>query len=349
LFSFTEIDMTPGLVAYATVLICTYQRAALLAETLDSLARTRTTRRWEVLVVDNNSTDDTRAVTESRQAAYPVPLRYVFEPRQGKSHALNRGIGMSAADVIVFTDDDVRVPPEWLDESIRPLDADPVAGYTGGPVRPLWEVPPPSWFDTSRTDLWGPLALVDYGADSFVFEQRGRVPVGANMTVRKALIDRLGGFDPAFGRTGSSLLGQEQAEFLARLRREGAWGVYAPAAGLQHFVPARRLTLRYFSRWWYWKGVSRARMDAIHPITDAGLDLRTVPHWFGAPRFVWGAVFHHGIATLREFMRGERRMAMYPAMHLCYTLGYLRARVPLSWKGRTNTAPAVRRVGRTDA
>ena len=117
----------------ATVLICTYNRAELLAETLLSLRRTRTTRQWEIVVVDNNSTDNTRAVVERFATEMPVPLHYVFERRQGKSYALNTGQEQSWGELIVYTDDDVRVAPGWLDAACNPLDTDPTIDYTGGP------------------------------------------------------------------------------------------------------------------------------------------------------------------------------------------------------------------------
>src|SRR5919204_6465754 len=105
----------------ATVLICTYNRANLLSGTLDSIANSLIdlTRplRWNVIVVDNNSSDDTRVVVESRAEAYPVPLLYLFEPRQGKSNALNTGLDATSAAVIVFTDDDVRVSEGSLEAS----------------------------------------------------------------------------------------------------------------------------------------------------------------------------------------------------------------------------------------
>jgi len=169
----------------ATVLICTYNRADLLREMLESLRGVRSTRQWDVIVVDNNSTDHTRAVVEELAASFPVPLLYVFEPRQGKSHALNTGIDLSSASIIVFTDDDVRVGEGWLDAACRALDADDEIDYTGGPVRPIWGAPPPAWLDLQRSDLWGTLAILDYGPDPFVFEERRRVPLGANMAVRR--------------------------------------------------------------------------------------------------------------------------------------------------------------------
>src|SRR5262249_30286889 len=151
--------------------------------------------RWNVVVVDNNSADRTRAVVASRVEGFPVPLIYLFEPRQGKSNALNTGLAATQAQIVVFTDDDVRVAAGWLEASCRPLVDDLPIDYTGGPVLPIWDRPRPPWLDSTRADLWGTLAILDYGRDPFVFEERRRVPLGANMSVRRTLIDRIGGFD----------------------------------------------------------------------------------------------------------------------------------------------------------
>ena len=131
----------------ASVLIGTFNRCSLLAATLDSLAamRVHPGLRWEVIVVDNNSTDGTRSAVESRTPAFPAPLRYIFEPRQGKSHAVNTGLATSRGAVVAFTDDDVHVDAGWLEAAVSPLMARPDIHYTGGPVFPIWEAAPPPW------------------------------------------------------------------------------------------------------------------------------------------------------------------------------------------------------------
>ena len=182
----------------ATVLICTYNRASYLADTLDSIAALDTPAgvSWDVLVVDNNSSDDTRAVVETRIARYPVPLRYLFEGTQGKSNALNTGMRATPARLIVFTDDDVRVPHNWLEAAVRPLLERADIDYTGGPVAPMWGAPCPRWLDP-RGNLGGTIAVKDHGPEPFVFEERWRTPLGVNMAVRRARIERIGGFRPA--------------------------------------------------------------------------------------------------------------------------------------------------------
>jgi glycosyltransferase involved in cell wall biosynthesis len=308
----------------ATVLICTYNRANLLAETLDAIARSRTALAWEVVVVDNNCTDHTRAVVESRQAHFPVPLRYVFEPRQGKSFALNTGIVATPATIIAFTDDDVRVAEQWLQQACAPMLSNPAIDYTGGPVRPIWDVPPPPWVDQTRPDLWGTLAILDYGPTPFVFEERARVPLGANMAVRRTLFNRVGHFDTYLGRVGNSLRGQEQAEFFCRSRDAGARGVYLPGMAVEHHVPAPRLTRRYFRRWWFMKGSGRHRLDQVHPTTELGVDLSHVPKIAGIPRYMYGSAVRDIGGYLRCLATGDLLGAVRHEMMLCYFAGYLR-------------------------
>jgi glycosyltransferase involved in cell wall biosynthesis len=137
------MDQSAELVALdATVVICTYNRGDRLAETLDSLARSRTDNlRWDVIVVDNNSSDHTRQVVMSRVEQYPVALQYVFERQQGKSIAQNTGIAVTDATIIAFTDDDVRVKEGWLKAACRPMLVDATIDYTGGPIEPIGNGP----------------------------------------------------------------------------------------------------------------------------------------------------------------------------------------------------------------
>jgi glycosyltransferase involved in cell wall biosynthesis len=310
----------------ATVLICTYNRADLLGETLDSLAQSRTTFPWNVVVVDNNSTDQTCAIVTARAATYPVKLIYLFEPRQGKSNALNTGLAATDAEIVIFTDDDVLFDEGWVEASCRTMLDDRTVDYTGGPVLPIWERPRPSWLHEQRSDLWGTLAILDYGTEPFIFEDRQRVPLGANMAVRRRLIDRIGGFDPKLGRTGTSLLGQEQAEFFCRSRAIGARGLYVPAMSLRHHVPARRLTREYFRQWWYWKGVSRSRLEQRHTVTELGINLATVPRIVGVPRFMFGSAVRDAMGWVRAMLTLDDVERMRREMMLCYFAGYVKGR-----------------------
>ena len=313
--------------ATVAVLIATYNRARLLGETLDVLAQSHTDPhfRWEVIVVDNNSTDDTRSVVTSRQASYPVRLTYLVERQQGRSAALNTAIASTGASLLLSTDDDVRVDRDWMLAGARALEQG--ADYVGGPVMPIWEAPPPAWIDLTRGDLWGTIAILDYGREEFAFERRRRVPLGANMGFRRSLVVRIGGFRVDLGRSnGRRLMGQEVPELLARARAAQLHGVYVPEMRVHHHIPAARLTKRYYHRWWMGKGYSKAILDAGQPVTETGLDLRTVPHFGAIPRFMLSDAVRDVLALLRSIVTGNACERTRREMRLAYLVGYLRER-----------------------
>jgi glycosyltransferase involved in cell wall biosynthesis len=308
---------------HATILICTYNRASLLGPTLDSVASLQCSPdlRWEVLVVDNNSSDGTKEVVEQRQSAFPVPLTYCFEERQGKSFALNTGFQHAAGAIIVYTDDDVRLPAGWLESAVRPLLTRCDVDYTGGPVRPIWERRPPRWLEPFG-NLGGTIAVKDHGNATFVFEDRRKTPLGVSLAVRRELIERVGGFRTDLGRTGGSLLGQEQAEFFYRTRAAGARGLYVPDMVLEHHVPARRLTHNYFRRWWYWKGISQARVHRMHGRTELGVDLTHVRRVGGVPLFILRCFIADALAAVRALLAGRLSTAVEREMMAWYAVGY---------------------------
>ena len=315
---------------HASVLIATYNRAPLLDETLTCLARMRVDPdlRWDVHVIDNNSSDATRAVVERHQATFPAPLHYLFEPRQGRSSALNAGIAAARGDVLVFTDDDVRVAAGWLQAAVETIRDEREVAYAGGPVRPIWETPPPPWLDLTRGDLWGTIAIQDHGAAPLSYDAARKVPLGANMAVRRDVFEAVGGFRADLGRSGGRVvMGQEVPEWLIRARRAGFRGMYVPAMEVHHHVPAARLTRRYFRRWWFGKGVSRAALERMQPMTELGVDLRVTPHIFRVPRYMYGTLLRDVVGWVRETVRRRPAAAFRHEMGVAFFLGYARARV----------------------
>jgi glycosyltransferase involved in cell wall biosynthesis len=315
----------------ATVLIATYNRAQLLDRTLKSVSSLHVAdgRTWETIVVDNNSTDGTRKVVERHARDFPVELRYVFEPQQGRSSALNAGINAAGGTLVAMTDDDVLVDQGWLDAACDTLltSDDPSVVYAGGPVAPIWETPPPSWLDLTRGDLWGTIAIQDHGDQPFVYEEARKVPLGANMAARRALFYAIGPFRADLGRSsGRVVLGQEVPELLMRARTAGFKGVYVPRMRVQHHIPARRLTRRYFRRWWFGKGVSRSALENAQPVTELGLDLRSTPHLLRVPRYMYGSAVRDAMGFLRHRLFGRPTDAARHEMMLAYFLGYFVSR-----------------------
>ena len=314
----------------ATVLIATYRRSRLLDATLRSIARLRVpARTWDVIVVDNNSRDETRAVVERHAREFPVPLRYLLETRQGRSSALNAGLAVAEGTIVAMTDDDVQVEEGWLTAACDAIleNRDPAIRYAGGPVEPMWETPPPEWLDLTRGDLWGTIAIQDHGTDAFVYEAARKVPLGANMAAHRTLFQDVGGFRADLGRTvGATPLGQEVPEWLMRVRAAGARGLYVPTMRVRHHIPASRLTRRYFRRWWYGKGISRAALERDQPTTELGLDLRQTPHLLDVPRYMFGSAARDMVGWLRARAAGHVTTAFRHEMMLAYFAGYVRAR-----------------------
>src|SRR6187549_3687177 len=127
-----------------SIIIPTYNRADELRETIRSIARLDVTADWELLVIDNKSTDHTRAVVEEEAASFPAALRYVYEAEQGRYAAINTGIRAATGTIIATTDDDARVEPDWLTRAAEALEA-LGCDYVGGKVLPIWKGARPTW------------------------------------------------------------------------------------------------------------------------------------------------------------------------------------------------------------
>ena len=311
-----------------SVVIATYNRARDLRSTLDSLGAMQPDGPWEVIVVDNNSTDGTRQVVEDMSRGFPTALRYCFERDQGRSPALNTGICAARGTIVATTDDDVRVPPDWLTQAgaaLTHLNCD----YVGGRVLPVWGAPRPRWLADRPGKQWAVIALLDYGPEPIEFG--ARVPLGVNMAFRRSAFDRAGMFDPHTGRRAGTLLGQEVREWCIRARQSGVHGFYVPEMSLHHVIPAERLTRRYFRRWFYWRGISRALlyeragldMEAPEQTT---LDFTTVPHVLGVPRYLYRKAVGSAAGWLRETVNRNSVAAFEHELWLCFFAGILRQR-----------------------
>jgi len=271
-----------------SVIIATYNRADELPRTLESLKAQEVNEPWEVIVVDNNSSDNTREVVEGVKS-FPVPLRYVFEKEQGRSAALNAGIRAAQGEILAITDDDVRVDPHWLVNSERAL-GELNCDYVGGKALPIWSGKRPDWLPNRSGKHWGVIALLDYGPEPVEFGDR--VPLGVNMAFRREAFERAGLWDNSIGRKAGTLLGQEVREWAQRARAAGLRGFYSPDLVVHHVIPEDRLTKKYFRRWFYWHGISRAilyqnnRLDMESPESTA-LDFSKVPHVAGVPRYLY--------------------------------------------------------------
>ena len=203
-----------------SVVISTYNGAARLPGALESVLRQDLDGvSYEVIVVDNNSNDGTRALIESSIGREGGRLRYIFEPRQGVSYGRNAGIAAASAPIIAFFDDDVRVARDWIRTLKQALDEHPDVDFVGGKVLPEWQAPPAAWLTDEH---WSPLALVDYGPEPLrVTAERQLCLVSANLAVRRTLFDAVGLFAPELQRVKDSIGSMEDHELLMRCWHAG--------------------------------------------------------------------------------------------------------------------------------
>ena len=259
-----------------SVIMCTYNRCQTLANALDSLAASVLPNavEWEVLVVDNSSRDQTRSVVEDFCRQYPGHFRYLFEPRQGKSYALNAGIREARGDVLAFTDDDVTVEPEWLQNLTAGLRNGEWEG-AGGRSLPQGTFSPPRWLGLEARYALAPLAIFDLGT---VAGELTEAPFGNNMAFRKEMFEKHGGFRIDLGPRPGSRGPQksEDSEFGCRLLTAGERLRYEPSAVVYHAVPESRVQKKYFLAWWLDKARADIRAFGIPPGTKwlvAGIPL----------------------------------------------------------------------------
>ena len=274
----------------ASILICTYNRARLLRETLAALQVMTMPPdcQVEIVVADNNSSDNTPLVIAEAMRESSIPVVALHESAQGKSFALNRGLETARGDIVALTDDDVWPHPEWLNRIVADFRARDVT-FVFGKVLPRWgQQPPPELLTVPAQDVWGPLAIVDYGDApvDYVAESTGqRLPIGANLAFAREALVAIGGWRTDLGKVNNTLISGEDHEIFMRLRRYGLYaGYYDPAVSVRHFVPASRLTRTYFRRWFFWHGKTQALMlNDLHP----HLEMSRVPRIGGVPRFLY--------------------------------------------------------------
>jgi GT2 family glycosyltransferase len=231
-----------------------------LAKALESVAASELPNsvEWEVLVVDNNSRDQTREVVQDFCRRDPLHFRYLFESRQGKSHALNAGIAHACADILAFTDDDVTVEPTWLRELTHPLE-DPEWLGTGGRVFLPVDFVVPSWLRLDDPSwILGILAYFDPGSEPGTFP-KGLPPIGANMAYRKKAFLKYGGFRTDLGPRPGRALRYEDTELGWRLLNAGERIKYVPSAIVRHEIPPERVNKKYFLVYFYGYGRAAIR------------------------------------------------------------------------------------------
>jgi glucosyl-dolichyl phosphate glucuronosyltransferase len=265
---------------FETVAICTFNRAESLRRTLDSLVAMEVPSDlpWELLIVNNNSTDHTDDVIGEYVGRLPV--RREFESRGGKSNALNRAIDVAKGDYIVWIDDDVLVDPGLLTAYAAAFRRWPEAAVFGGRIKPKYEAPVEKWVLESEAVLGGPYAIRDFGDHVYPLsaDDEDHFPYGANWAIR-AIEQRAFRYDPNLGPVPGGIRQHEDTDVMIRLLRSGATGYWIPEAIVEHCIGRDRQTVRYIADYYESWGETLAYRNAATTVA--------APFWFGIPRRIW--------------------------------------------------------------
>lgn len=298
-----------------SIVVCTYNRSESLARALPALINQRgDSPPFEVLVIDNNSSDDTARVVRRIAESHPV-VRYHFEPKQGLSHARNTGIVQAAAPILAFTDDDVRLSDDWVSVIASTFDRHPEIDYIGGKVLPQWPEAPPRWLTTAH---WSPLALLDAGDDSIVLgEARRKHVVGANFAFRRSVFERIGDFATHVQRVKDGIGSTEDHEFQMRCWKAKLLGLYVPQLVVWADVQPDRLTKRYHRRWYAGHGAYNLMMGAI-PTTADGITL------FGTPMYHYRDAARSVATWVRSCFSGDEAQTFADELHCHEVFGAIR-------------------------
>jgi len=300
-----------------SVVLCTYNRAALLGRALSALQAQRTAPglSWELMVVDNNSSDHTRSIVDTAGAAFPVPLRYVFEPQQGISFARNTGVQAARGEILAFTDDDCRPESTWV-QNVSDCMQRWRADGLGGRILPEWSSPPPEWLAVDR-HLWTSIAILD---DENVRRvelgpwqrEHGFRVWGANMAFRRSAFEAVKGFDPSLGNRGHKSYGREDIMFVRRVVEAGKLVMYDPAPTVHHWVGTDRMRKRFFRTHSFYYGEGAAFRNG----------LPRGRHVFGIPPYLLGALASHTAAWIGAALRRDPETFCYER-EIHESIGYL--------------------------
>jgi glucosyl-dolichyl phosphate glucuronosyltransferase len=239
-----------------SAVVCTFNRANYLRKAIQSLVeQTLETNSYEILVVDNRSTDDTKRVV-TQEFSHVRNLRYLYEPIQGLSQARNIGWRNALGNYVAYLDDDAIASSQWLEKIVEVFETvTPKLGAVGGKVEPIWEFSKPSWLN----DRFLPyLTIVDWSAVPTRLDDTKYYLAGANMAFPKSVLELVQGFPVKLGRQGKRLLSNEEL-FLAKKIQQSGYGIYyVPEILVKHHVVKSRLNQRWFFQRIYWQGVSDA-------------------------------------------------------------------------------------------
>jgi glycosyltransferase involved in cell wall biosynthesis len=295
-----------------SVILCTYNRANLLKSALESVVRQDFPRQdYEVIVVDNNSTDDTASVVEEIKCRFPDhEVRYLLEKRQGLSFARNAGARAARARIIAYMDDDAEADPTWLTELLKAFESHPGSHCIGGRVVANWVGNEPAWFvGTIRNVLEHNMGEEDIEIVPPAYF------MGCNFAILRKTLFEIGGFSTNLGHTGNCLLSNEELEILCRLHERGLTTYYSAKAKVYHKAFRSKFTRMYAWKRYYRQGISDVVLERNKKVQRRGAYLKR------AAKAVIREAWPRAKSAAGELWR-ERTCSTETFIFIAYYLGY---------------------------
>jgi glycosyltransferase involved in cell wall biosynthesis len=276
-----------------SIVVCTWNWAEMLSRCLSHLTQLEIPQgvSWEVVVVDNNSTDGTSQVIEA--FINKLPLRSFFEPQQGISFARNKALTEAKGALIIQVDTDALVEKDWLKAYWEAANRWPSAEYFGGKIEPLFESEPAGWVLSNLHLLEGAILIRNLGPEERRLSEDEQA-FGANLAYRATVFSNKN-FNTNLGHIGQERLFGEETEILEAIKARGGFGVWVPRAKVKHFVPNSRVTPKYLRRYFFGMGRSHVRMGKSP----------TAKRLFGAPRPLYRQVFREGALFFITWAKGK--------------------------------------------
>jgi glucosyl-dolichyl phosphate glucuronosyltransferase len=226
-----------------SVVVCTYNRAPMLTHLIKSLVKQSLRKSaYEIVVVDNASTDDTPEVVRTFQTQSSSPsITLIAEPRQGLGYARNKGFNTAKGQYVAYIDDDCLAPREWVKHIVESFQhVQPEPWSVGGPIFPIYDSPKPKWFkDEFEKTTWGDKARFLFQGESFY---------GNNMAFQKTLLAKYGSFDPQLDMKGVYLSVGGETDLYDRMWNDAGASClfyYCPDAFIHHTISPHRITIPY--------------------------------------------------------------------------------------------------------
>lgn len=257
--------MASRVISRIEIAVCTWNRARLLNQTLESMKRLRIPESvsLSVVIVDNNSNDDTPEVIHRflNSVGPTMSVTSIQEPNQGHTFSRNTAIEAASGDLLLWTDDDVSLAPDWVERYANAAEHDSNSVFWGSVIDPVFQSGRPDWIEENWDLLRGCFAGRDLGGEPIPLDP-SNLPYGANFAILTA-IQKEFRFNIDLGRRGNVVLGEDELDLFRRLLKAGYQGAWVPGAVVEHMIPADRATEKYVYD--YFVGQGRALVNNENP------------------------------------------------------------------------------------